>query len=264
MDRHRKYYLDRSLLLAVGIVAGILVMGAGGAYVLSSISGGDSAAGGGAVAPGGVAAPSPAARPAPERSAPIAGGGVPAWAGSRSPRTHSGTSGPPATSYEVDPDFGAADLGAPTAPSGGAGGGEAVVADAGRTAGGVSSTGGASATPDLGGGSSGGAKAAGETKAWRSEARALASRSRALSRELGRRSEGDESADANASSASGRTPGEATTASGTGPATNSGPGTPSDPDQAPLGGAEWLAAAGAAYALNRLRDDESDEEDEDA
>jgi len=34
--------------------------------------------------------------------------------------------------------------------------------------------------------------------------------------------------------------------------------------QVPLGGAEWLAAAGAAYALNRLRDDESDEEDEDA
>jgi hypothetical protein len=35
------------------------------------------------------------------------------------------------------------------------------------------------------------------------------------------------------------------------------------PAQAPLGGAEWLAAAGAAYALNRLRKSESmDESDE--
>ena len=49
-------------------------------------------------------------------------------------------------------------------------------------------------------------------------------------------------------------------------AQTNGPGTPtsSDPSQTPLGGAEWLAAAGAAYALNRLRDDESDEDDEDA
>lgn len=42
--------------------------------------------------------------------------------------------------------------------------------------------------------------------------------------------------------------------------TNNGPGVPSDPNQVPLGGAEWLAAAGAAYALNRLRDEESDED----
>jgi len=46
--------------------------------------------------------------------------------------------------------------------------------------------------------------------------------------------------------------------------TNDAPGTPGDPDQVPLGGAEWLAAAGAAYALNRLRKGESeDAEDKD-
>ena len=45
-----------------------------------------------------------------------------------------------------------------------------------------------------------------------------------------------------------------------GMAQTNAPGTPSDPNQVPLGGAEWLAAAGAAYALNRLRDDESDED----
>jgi hypothetical protein len=34
------------------------------------------------------------------------------------------------------------------------------------------------------------------------------------------------------------------------------------PAQAPLGGAEWLAAAGAAYALNRLRKEGSEEADD--
>lgn len=33
---------------------------------------------------------------------------------------------------------------------------------------------------------------------------------------------------------------------------DSGPGTPQDPSQVPIGGPEWLAAAGAAYALRRL------------
>jgi hypothetical protein len=42
----------------------------------------------------------------------------------------------------------------------------------------------------------------------------------------------------------------------------SNPGTPSDPSQVPLGGAEWLAAAGAAYALNRLRKEEGEEDEE--
>ena len=71
----------------------------------------------------------------------------------------------------------------------------------------------------------------------------------------------------NPSSSLGPSPGGANTPSGTqtpGQAQTNAPGTPSDPSQVPLGGAEWLAAAGAAYALNRLRDDESDEEDEDA
>ncbi|PSQ73384.1 MAG: hypothetical protein BRD39_04340, partial [Bacteroidetes bacterium QH_9_64_21] len=49
--------------------------------------------------------------------------------------------------------------------------------------------------------------------------------------------------------------------SSTGPGSASGPGTPEDPNQVPLGGAEWLAAAGAAYALNRLREEDGDEEE---
>ena len=45
---------------------------------------------------------------------------------------------------------------------------------------------------------------------------------------------------------------------------NSGPLMPTNPDQVPLGGTEWLAAAGAAYALNRLRNEEVEEEDEES
>ncbi|MFB6230158.1 MAG: hypothetical protein ABEL04_03290 [Salinibacter sp.] len=50
----------------------------------------------------------------------------------------------------------------------------------------------------------------------------------------------------------GRSPGGAVPSGGRAQ-TNSGPNMPGDPAQAPLGGAEWLVAAGAAYALNRLR-----------
>jgi hypothetical protein len=37
---------------------------------------------------------------------------------------------------------------------------------------------------------------------------------------------------------------------------------PGEPDPIPLGGTEWLLAAGAGYALYRLRDDEDEDEDE--
>ena len=39
------------------------------------------------------------------------------------------------------------------------------------------------------------------------------------------------------------------------------PGPPNQGNQVPLGGAEWLAGAGAAYALYRLRDEEDEAED---
>ena len=45
---------------------------------------------------------------------------------------------------------------------------------------------------------------------------------------------------------------------------NTGPDLPDEddgPNQVPLGGAEWLAAAGAAYALKRLRKDGGGEDD---
>lgn len=50
------------------------------------------------------------------------------------------------------------------------------------------------------------------------------------------------------------------------PKTNSAPGMPGDdPTNTPLGGVEWLAAAGAVYAARRLQKHGADEsEDDDA
>ena len=189
------------------------------------------------------------------------GGGVPAWAGSGD-----GAAPPmaraPQGSYEVDPDFGAADLGAPSVPSGGATEDGRAIADAGGPTGGTPQAGSAPLTPNLGDRSFDGSASSGDAPQWRSEAQALASRSRALSNTIGRLDR--EASRSRSETAEGDPSGEATTASGTGSSSTSDPGTPEDPPQVPLGGAEWLAAAGAAYALNRLRerestDDESDE-----
>ena len=190
------------------------------------------------------------------------GGGVPAWAGSGDGAVPPMARAPQG-SYEVDPDFGAADLGAPSVPSGGATGDGRAIADAGGPTGGTPQAGSAPLTLDLGNRSFDGSAPGGDAPQWRSEAQALASRSRALSNTIGRLDR--EASRSRSETAEGDPSGEATTASGTGSSSTSDPGTPEDPPQVPLGGAEWLAAAGAAYALNRLRerestDDESDEE----
>jgi hypothetical protein len=89
----------------------------------------------------------------------------------------------------------------------------------------------------------------------------LASRSRALSREVARLNR-EEAAAGNAQRERAEQPsGDASTASAGGEVQTNTPGTPDNPDQVPLGGAEWLAAAGAAYALNRLREEDGDEEE---
>jgi len=198
--------------------------------------------------------PSPGLRR--ERTAPIAGGGLPSWAGSG--QSDAPARSAPAGSYEIDPDLGSAELGKGPLSPGAAPSGGAAVADAGGPTGGAPQAGSAAPTPDLGGGSSGSATAR------RSEARTLANRTRALSRQLGRLDQGG-SANADASSESSK----ASTASGDRDdraQTNNDPGTPGNPNQVPLGGAEYLAAAGAAYALNRLRkqNGEGEEEDEEA
>lgn len=211
-------------------------------------------AGRGLLAPGGESAP--------------VGGGVPAWAGADDPSAPSGQFAPgPQGSYDVNPDLGHAQLGSPSDASVGGPGGGAAIADAGPSGedvptGEASGAGPPPSTPDLNEEASGRWAAGGNAPQWRSEARALASRSRALSNELGQI---DRAGNRESHSRSEGPPGEATTASGSGASASSGPGTPGDPNQVPLGGAEWLAAAGAAYALNRLRkeggaDDETEDE----
>ena len=61
------------------------------------------------------------------------------------------------------------------------------------------------------------------------------------------------------SSSFGQRPGGSNTPGGT--AQTNDPGTPTEPTQTPLGGAEWLAAAGAAYAINRLRRSQGEEDE---
>jgi len=256
------YSSDRSLLLAIGILTGGAVLCAGGFYVLSFLS--PTSTGGGSMV--GVQGRIPASsgqtplvsRRSPRSSPPAAEEG-PAWARSTPGGVVSGASRAPRTTsdpYMVEPDFGHAELGGPS--------GGAARAPSGGVA--IAGTGGSDTDPtpsasDLSARSFGGQGAAGDASQWRSEAQTLASRTRALSNALGRidRAGSREGASSRSKSEEGGSPGEATTASGTGTGTTSDPDTPGDPNQVPLGGPEWLAAAGAAYALNRLRERDGDE-----
>lgn len=88
-----------------------------------------------------------------------------------------------------------------------------------------------------------------EGSAWRAEARQLSGRARALSNQLGQM----ERAASEEETRSSREVSTAKTSGGGGEASaSSGPGTPEDPNQVPIGGLEWLAAAGVVYALRRL------------
>ncbi|MFB6230159.1 MAG: hypothetical protein ABEL04_03295 [Salinibacter sp.] len=277
MNPSSPYGPDRSLPLAIGIITGVLLICAGGVYVVSSLPVGTGGGGGGIVgarghapAPSGYAAEGTRSRGG---SSPIAGGGVPAWTGLDRPSAPTEPFAPvPQGSYDINPDLGHAELRSPSAsapPGSGAAGrgtsGGAVLPDAGSPGGGPVGGGpkteSAPTTPDLSGGPSGRAAVEGDAPQWRSEARALASRSRALSGEIARLNR-EEAAAGNAQRERAEQPsGDGSTASGGGQAQSSTPGTPNPPDQVPLGGAEWLAAAGAAYALNRLREKDGDEGD---
>lgn len=283
MTNRSPYGPDRSLLHAVLILLGGLGVVAAGVYLVTTID--EPFSDQGQIQVTDAATQAPPRSPVPRGATagrgvstpgggPPVGGDVPAWAGSGGSSVSSGQYGPaPQGSYDINLDLGHAELGSPSAPPGGGISGGAAGANAGSPAagtpgessptGGTPGTGVASSAPDVSGRSFGGSVASRESPQWRSEAQALASRSRALSNELGRidRQGSREAASSRAENAEGESSGEATTASGTGPSTSSAPGTPEDPDQVPLGGAEWLATAGAAYALNRLREEGGDEEE---
>jgi len=277
MNSSSPYGPDYSLLHAVLVLLGGLGVVAAGVYLLSAIDNlSDRSQIRVSDATTQVAPRSPASRTAPMgrrmlapgSGSPFVGGGVPAWAGSAPQSVSSETGAPvPQGSYEVDPDFGHAQLGPPSVSSGD-GPGAAASTDAGAPSGSSSPgkiPGTAFSAPDLGGASFGRAASGDDGPGWRTEARALARRSRALSNELGRLSRETRRESRYETTRKENGPsGDATTASGVGARSNSAPGTPDDPDQVPLGGAEWLAAAGAAYALNRLRKTGEEESEGDA
>lgn len=263
------YGPDRSLLHAVLILVGGLGTIAAGFYLLTTIDKAlsDESQVRRAEAPTQASPRSPAPRGptagrgvlGPEGGSALVGGGVPAWAGTGRQSAPSGQLAQvPQGGYGINPDLDHAQLGSPSAPARGGSGDGAAVADA-STLDGDGSTGNASKTafsaPDLSGESFEGAATGGDAPGWRSEARTLASRSRALSSELGRIDE-ERSREVSSSRSENEGSGpleDASTATGIGPLANSGPTTPDDPNQVPIGGTEWLAAAGAAYAINRLR-----------
>lgn len=229
-------------VLGIVLFGAVLLGGAG--YLLYHAGGAASGLGGGAVAtsggegsvPEGLGPRHTAQRPAPSsRSNPLFGGGrAPAQSGS-------GVEAPFSESWqeEATPDLTGPSSGAPGAPSGGGASagdegpepGGAAIASRGRT------------------GSGGPARAERGSGGWRAEARRFSGRARALSNQLGQmaRSGPEEQTkstreDAPATTSAGRTSSSA----------SSDPGTPGDPSQVPIGGLEWLAAAGALYALRRL------------
>ena len=195
-------------------------------------------------------------------SAPVlAGSGVPVWAGSDG-RPAPSTRSAPVADYGVEPDFGYARIDGPSPAADASGRSGAAMAGSRGLPAGASGTGGASPSVDLGGT----ALAAESGGGWQSEVSTLNSRLRALDRAIAglNRSNSTAGGTANTQPSSTESIASATRGSRN---SSSGPGVPDKPDQVPLGGAEWLAAAGAAYALNRLRKqngaDDKDKESDD-
>jgi len=149
--------------------------------------------------------------------------------------------------------MGHADLGPPSgAPKTGRTGGGAPLAETEGTTGGPLSVGRAPVTADLGDSPSG------ANTGWRSEASTLGQRARALSGALARLDRENRSTNQNSRAADegGSASGDASTAAGDqrSRAAANPPDPPDPPPEVPVdGGLGWLAAAGAAYAANRLR-----------
>ncbi len=176
-------------------------------------------------------------------------GRVPTWTGSELPAPP--PEAPSPETYDLRPDMSHADLGMPSdAPNSGLIGSGASRREPEPPTSGGPSAGNTPLTVDLG------TESPSEQTGWQSDASTLGRRARALSGALAHLDRANKSA--NETSRAGRNPasGNASTASANrGPhATTDPPLPPDDPPQVPVdGGLGWLAAAGAAYAANRLR-----------
>ncbi len=281
MSPHSPYSPDRSLQIAVAVLAGGGLLVAAAVYLLTTSTGhftGRQVAEGTAppqqsrsvtgrparravpLAPSGAASGrAQPLSPLPGRGAARAGSGAPA-APSRSPTRNAYDLRPDRREEVVTglrPDMSHADLGA---PSGGAAPGRSTPGTARAGAGAPSDkepdAGSAPQGADLGTRSSSASSGAGAE--WRSEASELGRQARALSGALAHLDRSGRSADEppRSDGSSSALDGDASTA-----ATDRGPRAASDPPDPPPpppqvpvdGGLGWLAAAGAAYAANRLR-----------
>ena len=164
--------------------------------------------------------------------------------------------------YDLQPDMSHANLGSPSDdPNSERTSGKVLPTEPAPSSAGNPSAGSAPLTADLS------AESSSEGTAWRSGASTLGRRARALSRALAHLDRANKSADKTGRAGRSRTSGNASTASANGGprAAADSPDPPSDPEQVPVdGGLGWLAAAGAAYAANRLRKsrEASDSDDE--
>ena len=242
------YGPDRSLLAASIVLVGGLLLAAGAVYLVSDLTTGGPRWHAGVQMPNrswnaasprsARRAPSPGVRRPGSALPPLVGGGTPAWAGqSQSPQLGSSTG-----RYDLNPDFGHADLGSMST----SGSGERRAS--GRVSQGGPSMAARSPTVDLGRSSTPGDGESGA--AWRSELSRLDGQMRALSGALAAldRSEGSHSQGTEATR-SGKQGG--TTSSGV---VTSSRDVPTPPDPVPVdGGLGWLAAAGAVYAARRLQ-----------
>jgi hypothetical protein len=233
-------------VLGVLLVGAVLVGGAG--YLLYQAGGGAMGTGGGTVGASASPSSTPAAQgPPARRSRPPIAGRSPLASGAPSGRRLGATGEAAAPFSKSWRQRATPDLTGPTS------GGE----KQGSAGGGAPASSGPAIASSRSSGESGWIRTGGGTDVgWRAEARRLANRSRALSRQLGQMAQ-DRNSETAKKDASSRAEGNASTA---GARTNDREVPP--PPGVPLGGAEWLAAAGAAYALNRLRRDGSDDEGE--
>jgi len=183
-------------------------------------------------------------------------GRLPVWTGPRA--SVLGKPGTPArNTYDLQPDMGYANLGAPSRGPG------REVTDSKTDGSGVANstdntptTRSAPWTTDFSTTSSN------QEPGWRSEASTLGRRARALSGALAQRNHSGRSTDGG-TRAEGKTSGDASTPSNKSSSGNT-PDPPPNPEQVPVdGGLGWLAAAGAAYAANRLREQQNSGESND-
>lgn len=230
-------------------VFGVLLLGAlllsGPAYLLYHLGGAATGGSGGGGGGGTYSAARASGPPAlgPDRAASPRRGRRPLLSG-RSGPSPSGVEAPFSASWrkEATPDL----LGPSFSSRGGAGGG----------------TGGAAFTrsgPEIASARPSGGRGTGQLQGrgfrgqaaanWRSEARKLAGRVRALSSQLGhlsRESSGGGTTEQGSQEVTAKGARSSASAS-------SGPSLPSDPEKVPIGGLGWLAAAGAVYAVRCLQ-----------